>query len=136
MNDDSIPRGSLYFLWHPQTKDIFSGYGLAVQPGRKDHLVGLLMVDRPRPVDPLWLAAVKARFGDYHLYVMTIHQERGIACQMWIEPDSQPLVRQFETPLTARMAPALTPLLLQPPRPRFCVRWDQALRLWTSEFQK
>jgi hypothetical protein len=55
-----IERGELYFLWHPTTSDIFSGYGLTMQEGRKDRLVGLLMVDRPQPVDPQWLEDVKS----------------------------------------------------------------------------
>ena len=41
----------LLFLWHPGTRDIFSGYGLAIAPL---HLIGLMMVDRPRTVDPVW----------------------------------------------------------------------------------
>ena len=90
----AVPKGRLYFLWHPGTKDIFSGYGLTVQPGRKDHLVGLLMVDRPQKVDPAWLAEIERRFGGYVLYVMTVTGERGIACQMQIEPASFPYLRR------------------------------------------
>ena len=41
----------LLFLWHPGTRDIFSGYGLAIAPL---HLIGLMMVDHPRTVDPVW----------------------------------------------------------------------------------
>ena len=47
-----IGRGELFFLCHPGTEDTFSGYGLTVQPGDKDILVGLLMIDRPGPADP------------------------------------------------------------------------------------
>jgi len=36
----------LLFLWHPGTENIFSGYGIEVRPA---HLVGLLMIDRPKP---------------------------------------------------------------------------------------
>src|SRR5882724_12604731 len=36
----------LVLLWHPGTRDIFSGYGLRMAPA---HLVGVVMVDRPRP---------------------------------------------------------------------------------------
>jgi hypothetical protein len=136
MNDNTIPAEGLYFLWHPGTQDVFSGYGLNVQAGRKGRLVGLLMVDRPQPVDPNWLAAVKARFGRYELHIMTARQERGIACQMWIEPESEPFLRPFDTQLTASIAQVLAPLLHQPPRPRFRLRWNQTLRLWTSEFQE
>ena len=136
MNASPIAEDRLYFLWHPGTGNIFSGYGLTMQPGRKERLVGLLMVDRPHPVDPAWLAALEAMFGGYALYVMTATRERGIACQMWIEPESEPFLRQFDTHLAARIVQVLTPLLGQLPRPRFRVRWNQALRLWTSEFQE
>jgi len=139
MKEDLIPVGSLYFLWHPGTEDIFSGYGLTVQPGRKDHLVGLLMVDRPYPVDPAWLTEVAARFGGYQLHAMTRTGERGIACQMRVEPDSLPDVRQSgiaQELLMAMIVKALTPLLQQSPQPQFRVRWNQTVRLWTSEFQE
>ena len=56
---ETIGRGDLFFLWHPGTGQIFSGYGLAMRPGSKDLLSGLLMVDRPRPADPEWLAEVE-----------------------------------------------------------------------------
>jgi hypothetical protein len=136
MNENTSPGSNLYFLWHPGTQDTFSGYGLTVQPGRKEQLAGLLMVDRPQPVDPAWLAEVKTTFGGYDLYMMTATHERGIACQMWVEKQSLPYLRQFERPLTTRVAQALTPLLQQPPKPRFKVHWDEASRLWVSEFQK
>jgi hypothetical protein len=136
MNENTIPEGSLYFLWHPNTENVFSGYGLTVQPGRKEHLMGLLMVDRPCPVDPTWLAEVEAMFGQYELYTMTATRERGIACQMWVEKQSLPYLRQFKMPLTREIAQALIPLLKQPPKPRFRVHWNENLRLWVSEFQE
>ena len=42
----------LRFLWHPGTRDIFSGYGLVLAPA---HLVGLIMIDRPTVADLVWL---------------------------------------------------------------------------------
>lgn len=136
MNEHVVPRGSLYFLWHPHTADTFSGYGLTVQSGQTDHLVGLLMVDRPWPVDPLWLAGVTARFGAYELYVMTTNRELGIACQMWVEHHSQPYLRQIDMPLAVMIKQMLMPLLQQPPKPQLKVGWNEELRLWTSEFQE
>lgn len=136
MNGHPAPQGSLYFLWHPDTETIFSGYGLAVQPGCRERLVGLLMVDRPQPVDPAWLAEVVATFGGYELYVMTATHERGIACQMWVETPSLPYVRPFDMPLTVMLRQTLIPLLQQPPKLRLRVRWDETLRLWVSEFQE
>jgi hypothetical protein len=47
---ETIGKGELVFLGHPGT-NIFSGYGLTLQPDRLDYLAGLLMVDRFTPVD-------------------------------------------------------------------------------------
>ena len=134
MNDTPIARGDLFFLWHPDTRSTFSGYGLAVAAGRKDLLAGILMVDRPYPVSEVWLARVEQTFGEVVLYAMTVTREQGIACQMRVEADSLPYVRPLESPFTSRLQEALAPLLAQPPKPRFVLRWDPALRLWSSEF--
>jgi hypothetical protein len=92
---ETVGKGELFFLSHPGPEDVFSGCGLAMQPGTKKLLVGLLMVDRPRPVDPEWLKEVEAEFGEYQLFAMTASGERGIACQMQIEPESLPHLCQF-----------------------------------------
>jgi hypothetical protein len=60
---ETIGRGELFFLSHPVTGEVLSGYGLTMQPGAKKLLVGLLMVDRPHPADPEWLAEVEAQRG-------------------------------------------------------------------------
>ena len=75
---ETIGRGDLFFLWHPVIDELFSGYGLTTQPGSNEFLVGLLMVDRPRPADPEWLKEVEATFGECHLVAMTATGERGI----------------------------------------------------------
>ena len=59
---------AILFLWHPGTKDRFSGYGLVLTAL---HLVGLLMVDRPEPVDANWLETIERTFGSYQLSAMT-----------------------------------------------------------------
>ena len=69
--EETIGKGEFFVLWHPGTEEIFSGYGLTMQPGSKEFLVGLLMVDRPTPVDPAWLKEVEATFGEYQLVAMT-----------------------------------------------------------------
>jgi hypothetical protein len=61
---ETIGKGELHFLHHPGTANKFSGYGLTTQVGRKDSLVGVLMVDRPKPVDPEWLKNVDEAFGE------------------------------------------------------------------------
>ena len=132
--EETIGRGDLFFLWHPGIDELFSGYGLTTQPGKNEFLVGLLMVDRPRPADPEWLAEVEATFGECHLVAMTSAGERGIACQMQIEPDSLPHLRQFPGERTAAIQTALESLLEHPPRPVFALRWDGEARAWSSRF--
>jgi hypothetical protein len=136
MNDHSIPVGSLCFLWHPGTADVFSGYGLTLQPDSLEQLVGLLLVDRPHVVDPDWLAEVERRFGGYTLHAMTATEERGIACQMWVERESQAYLRRLgivQAALGVLITRALTPFLWHLPKPRLNVSWDETLRLWVSE---
>ena len=132
MNDQSIHRGDLFVLWHPGTRFTFSGYGVAVEAGRKDLLVGLVIVDRPQPVSPAWLDRVKWAFGDYELYPMTVSQERGIVCRMRIAPASLALVSTMDHPLTTELRAALLPLLSLPPNPRLYLHWDATDGLWQS----
>ena len=134
MHKVTIARGDLFFLWHPDTTHIFSGFGLAVETGRADLLVGLLIVDRPFPVSPAWLEEVGQTFGSFELYAMTATHEHGIACHMRVEPDSLPYVRTLDVPLARPLREALAPLLAQPPQPRFCMRWNPNQCLWNSSF--
>jgi len=131
---ETIGKGELFFLWHPGTEQIFSGYGLTVRRESKEFLVGLLMVDRPKPVDPEWLKEVEATFGEYHLVAMTAAGERGIACQMQIEPESLPYLRRFPGGKAAAIKTALEPLFEDPPNLAFTLRWDEEMRLWHSQF--
>lgn len=131
---ESIGRGELYFLYHPGTDDVFSGYGLTTQPERDDHLVGLLMVDRPRPADPEWLQQVEDIFGAVQLVAMTATGERGIACQMCIDPGSLQYLRTFPGEKATAIEKSLEPLLENPPNPIFALRWDKDAELWRSEF--
>jgi len=94
-NKEVINRGDLYFLWHPGTESVFSGYGLAVKAGSNEHLVGLLMIDRPPQGVEEWLQTVEEAFGQYELMAMTASGERGILCQMQINPGSQPNLKRF-----------------------------------------
>lgn len=136
MNAPFVARGDLLYLWHPDTEFVFSGYGLAVESGRSDLLFGRLMVDRPRPVSAAWLIQVKAAFGGFDLFEMTVTHERGIACQMRIEEDSQPYIRPLDMPVSEAIRQALMSLLLQPPQPRFVMAWRPDLALWTSTFDE
>lgn len=134
MQDPTIARGDLFFLWHPATQFTFSGYGLAVAAGRKDLLTGILMVDRPYPLSDVWLESVELTLGDYALYAMTVSHEHGMACQMRVAADSLSYIRPLETPLALDLREALAPLLARPPKPRLVVSWDPNLTLWRSAF--
>ncbi|MFW6116322.1 MAG: hypothetical protein ACOC6F_01215, partial [bacterium] len=127
-------KGEVFFLSQPGTEATFSGYGLTMQPGTEDLLVGLLMIDRPNPADPEWLAEVEAAFGECELMAMTPAGERGIACQMQIEPGSLPYLRRFANEKAAAIQTALQPLLVNPPKPVFTLRWDGESHNWCSKF--
>jgi hypothetical protein len=119
----------LLFLWHPGTRDIFSGYGLAIAPL---HLIGLMMVDRPRTADPMWLAEIQQTFGSYELVPMTQGGEQGIICKMQVDPPSRPYVRSMARPLSAAIRTALVPLLRSPPAVTLAVAWDPTQGCWVS----
>ncbi|MCJ7625933.1 MAG: hypothetical protein MUO76_20765 [Anaerolineaceae bacterium] len=127
-----IDKGERFFLCQPGGDGIFSGYGLTVEPGRKDYLIGLLMVDRPRPVDPEWLKQVENVFGECQLVVMTPSGERGMVCQMQIEPESLGHLRRLPMEKATAIKSALAPLLEEPPTPIFTLHWNENMRLWQS----
>ena len=131
---ETIGKGEFFVLCHPGTEEVFSGYGLTMRPGSKEFLVGLLMVDRPTPADPDWLKEVEDNFGEYQLVPMTASGDRGIVCQMQIEPGSLPHLRQYPGEKPAAVKAALEPLLENPPKPVFTLRWDEEARLWCSQF--
>ena len=134
---ETVRPGQLYFLSHPGSA-LFSGYGLTTQAGRKDRLIGLLMVDRPHVVDPKWLAELEARYGDYHLISMTQTGERGILTQMHIAEESAPLLERFTHPVARDFTQALQPLLEDGgplgAAPVLKLRWDAERKLWSSDF--
>ncbi|HEX9596787.1 MAG TPA: hypothetical protein VF982_07915, partial [Anaerolineales bacterium] len=132
-NPEEISPGQLYFLAHPGS-ELFSGYGLTTQAGRQDRLIGLLMVDRPRPVDPNWLAEIEALYGDYQLVPMTAGGERGLLTQMRIAAESVPFLTRFSHPMGQAITRVLQPLLETPPAPVLKLRWDDEHKLWRSEF--
>ena len=133
MGERAIERGTLYFLWNTG-QGTFSGYGLTVEPGHKEHLVGLLMIDRPHPVDPSWLEVVEAAFGAYTLHAMTTGGERGIACQMWIDEHSLSYLRKLPMTKADALHEALMPLLDALPNAQLEMHWDKQHRLWQSTF--
>lgn len=131
-NKEIIEKGDLFFLGHPGTEAMFSGYGLIATPGSKEFLVGLLMVDRPQPANPAWLQEVTDKFGECQLVPMTAGGERGLVCQMQITPDSQAHLRAFADPKAAAIRTAMQPLLDDPPQPLLTLQWDEEKRIWRS----
>ena len=129
-----IERGSLYYLYHPGTDNVHSGYGLTLYPNRPEQLVGLLMVDLPQEADPLWLRSVANTYGDCPLIPMTSDGKRGLACRMVIERDSVSHLQHFPIPLSNHLQQALCPFLDDPPAPRLKLKWDPDTQLWQSHF--
>ena len=126
----SLRAPKITFLWHPGTKDIFSGYGLVLGPG---HLVGLVMVDRPKPLDPAWLAVIEQTFGSYQLVAMTQSGERGIVCQMHIAKASTRYLRVLPHPRTEELRDVLVPLLADLPAVTLALAWSPKTRYWVSQ---
>lgn len=90
------------------------------------------MVDRPRPVDPDWLQEVERTYGEYQLLKMAATGERGIACQMQIEPESRVHLKRIPTAKSDAIAKALKPLTENLPNPLFSLWWDKDIRQWRS----
>ena len=119
----------LVFLWHPGTRDIFSGYGLRMAPA---HLVGVVMVDRPRSAVATWLEEIQQTFGGYELVPMTHSGERGMVCQMRIVEDSRVHLRVMRHAQREAIRQALLPLLAEPPAVTLAMAWDEGRGGWVS----
>jgi hypothetical protein len=134
LQHETIGRGELFILSHPETEGIFSGYGLTTDSGHKDELVGLLMVDRPHTADPAWLQSVTDTFGQCRLFPMVATGERGVLCRMQIESDSVQHIRRFSSDYGIEIQKTLEPILEDPPAPLLRLRWNEDSRAWLSEF--
>ncbi len=130
---ERLNHGELLCLYHPGTAGIFSGYGLVIEDDWPGRLTGLLMVDRPFLADPTWLERIRNTYGECELRPMTFNGLRGLACQMFVEPDSLQHLRHFMPASSRPLEQALQPLLEAPPAPTLLLRWDEEQRLWTSE---
>jgi len=130
---ERLNRGELLCLYHPNSPDIFSGYGLVMQDAWPGHLVGILMVDRPFPADPGWLERIQDTYGECQLVPMTARGDRGLVCQMHIEPESLQYLRRFAPEFGQPLQENLQPLLDHPPAPTLALRWNAGQRVWLSE---
>jgi len=108
---------------------------LTTGSGSKANLVGLLMVDRPYPVETAWLRQVENSFGGYQLVPISVTGERGIVCRMQIDPDGISYLIKHPFEKSYLIKEALKPLLDQPPKPSFLMHWDSAKKLWRSQIQ-
>ena len=124
-----IHERPLIFLWHPGTREMFSGYGLPLAPA---HLVGLVMVDRPRAADPTWLEEINRTFGGYQLVPMTQDGARGIVCQMHVAEDSRVHLRVIRSARSEEVRQTLLPLLENLPAVTLAVSWDEPSGCWVS----
>ena len=130
---EAIQAREMFYLWHPETENTFSGYGLTLRPESKDRLVGVLMVDRPYRADPDWLQTIYDTYGECQLVPMTAGGDRGLVCQMEIEAESMAHLRSFPSSLSEAIQASLEPLLDQPPAPLLHLSWDEEARAWLSE---
>jgi hypothetical protein len=128
-----VGRGQLWYLHHPGTEEIFSGYGLTMEPNQKNRLAGILMVDRPFRADPGWLQTIYDAYGECQLVPMTAGGDRGLVCQMEIEAESMAHLRHSPSSLSEAIQASLEPLLDQPPAPLLHLSWDEEARAWLSE---
>lgn len=119
----------LVFLWHPGTREMFSGYGLRIAPL---HLIGVVMIDRPSPAAPHWLEDIQQTFGAYQLVSMTEDGSRGIVCQMRIVEESRVHLRVIRHPKRREIHRALRPLLAAPPAVTLAMAWNESSGCWTS----
>ena len=123
----------LVFLWHPGTRDIFSGYGLRIAPA---HLVGVVMIDRPRPAAADWLEEIQQTFGGYELVPMTASGERGMICQMRIAEDSRVHLRVRRRAQSNAIRQALLLLLSALPAVTLAMTWDEEGGSWVSTIMR
>jgi hypothetical protein len=132
---ETIGRGELFYLDFPAVEGSISGYGLTIEAGHNDQLVGLLIVDKPRPADPDWLQSIADAFGECQLVPMTSAGERGLLCNMQIDGNSQEFIRRMPGTKADEIQAALAPLLESPPAPSLRLWWEAEASAWRSEFQ-
>lgn len=133
---EHLIQGELLCLYHPGTPDIFSGYGLVMTEDWPGHLAGILIVDRPFPADPDWLQQIQTTYGECQLVPMTTRGDRGLVCQMHIEPESLQHLRRFAPGFGQPLQNNLRPLLEEPPPPTLALRWDEDHGAWFSEMMR
>lgn len=119
------------YLWHPNTENIFSGFGIGKD---KKNIVGMLMIDRPKRAPNEYLKEIKNAFGKYQLYPMTINPDRGILCQMDIKNNSKQYLRELELPIDNNIKKRFLPIFRNKPKPHFQMHYSHKHHLWLSRF--
>ena len=133
LSKETIRRGDLFYLTHPGGDSVFSGYGVAMESGSKQHLIGILMVDRPNPADPAWLHQIAETFGECELVPMTATGDRGLVCQMVVEDESLEHLKQYPFGLSPDIQQALEAFIDSPPAPQLRLGWNDESNLWSSK---
>jgi hypothetical protein len=92
------------------------------------------MVDRPFPADEEWLRGINETFGECRLVPMTATGERGLACQMEIDPESVEHLRTIPSMKSLAIQASLRPFVEESPTPKLRLSWDDQRRVWAGEF--
>lgn len=124
---------TLYFLTHPAS-DLFSGYGIPASENRKNHLCGLIMIDRPQQASCEWLRQVETAFGELKLSYMTAKGERGMWSQLYVRHESVKYIQKKNDPIVPYLEAAVREHCRSPPKVKLRTWWDDQLGLWRSEF--
>jgi hypothetical protein len=66
---------------------------------------------------------------------MTTTGERGIVCWMQIETESLTYLKQLPSEKADAIRKVLEPLIEEPPKPQFFLRWNDEKSLWQSKIQ-
>lgn len=125
----------LYCLWHDGQPSHCAGVGLPINPGQAAWLVGLFSVSGPYAPTGDWFELVQGWFGGYETHPMDENGRLGIACQMYIEPESRPQLKRLDLPVAATYVEPLRPLQRNPPRVRFRMRYLPMAGTWVRYFK-
>lgn len=132
MDTNGSTPPTIYGLWHKDGR-MFSAYAMSTVPDTVEHLTGVLMVDRPEKIDPTRLGLWGIMYGKFDLLPMASDGAHGIACNMFIHPDSQQYVRPFAPSASRAFYAVINNFLAIPPNIDFTMRWDEERGLWASE---
>ena len=133
-----MPYEQLYCLWHNrdgQQEGFCAGLVLPIKPGNACWIVGMFTVSGVYTPTGDWYEMVQSAFGGYETHPMG-NGRLGIACQMFIEPDSRQYLKRLDLPRTMEALEHLRPLLAHPPRVRFRMSYLPTANVWVRYFNE